>query len=82
MLYFVLRGSRAGPVGIETVYQYLVPDQYKNEVKSVGVLGGISMGVCALGSQETGLPKLTFHSIIQNLALRHSSLIHAIPRTP
>lgn len=82
VLYFVLRGSRVGPVGIETVYQYLVPDQYKKEVKSVGVLGGISMGVCAPGSQETDLPKLTFHSIIQNLALQHSSLIHAIPRTP
>ncbi|TQB71664.1 hypothetical protein MPDQ_007379 [Monascus purpureus] len=67
VLYFVLRGSRAGPVGIETVYQYLVPDQYKNEVKSVGVLGGISMGY----HPESGTPAFFAHPCNTADAMKH-----------
>ncbi|KAL2003451.1 hypothetical protein VTN02DRAFT_3762 [Thermoascus thermophilus] len=54
VLYFVLRNApREGPAGIEAVYRYLVPHQYKTELKSVGVMGGISMGVCAHAFQPT-----------------------------
>jgi Autophagocytosis associated protein, active-site domain len=30
---------------IETVYRYLVPDQYKDHLRTVGVIGGISAAV-------------------------------------
>ncbi|KAI9923621.1 hypothetical protein MW887_008441 [Aspergillus wentii] len=37
-----------GPVGIDAVYQNLVPDQYRKELKNVGVMGGISFDGLAL----------------------------------
>ncbi|OJJ36761.1 hypothetical protein ASPWEDRAFT_106862, partial [Aspergillus wentii DTO 134E9] len=42
VLYFMLRCNHQGPVGIDAVYQNLVPDQYRKELKNVGVMGGIS----------------------------------------
>jgi ubiquitin-like-conjugating enzyme ATG10 len=30
---------------IETVYRYLVPDQYKDHLRTIGVIGGISAAV-------------------------------------
>ncbi|KAE8376841.1 autophagy-related protein Atg10 [Aspergillus bertholletiae] len=45
VLYFTLRqDSHPGPLGIDEVYQYLVPDQYRKELQNVGVMGGISFG--------------------------------------
>ncbi|KAL2215662.1 hypothetical protein M432DRAFT_138980 [Thermoascus aurantiacus ATCC 26904] len=58
VLYFVLRNApRDGPAGIEAVYRYLVPHQYKTELKSVGVMGGISMGY----HPESGVPAYFVH---------------------
>lgn len=55
VLHFMLRWTnQKGPVvGIDSVYQYLVPDQYRNQLKSVGIMGGISFDVGArvLGSR-------------------------------
>lgn len=47
VLYFGLRSHSHGPLGLDDVYQYVVPEQYRQELKSVGVMGGISMGVGA-----------------------------------
>lgn len=48
VLYFTLRqGNDKKPVDLDTVYQYLVPEGYRKELGSVGVMGGISIGVCA-----------------------------------
>ena len=47
VLYFGLRSHNHGPLGLDDVYQYVVPEQYRQELKSVGVMGGISMGVGA-----------------------------------
>lgn len=47
VLYFGLRWHNHGPLGLEEVYQYVVPERYRQELKSVGVMGGISMGVGA-----------------------------------
>lgn len=30
---------------INSVYRYLVPEQYKSQLRAVGVMGGISAGV-------------------------------------
>ncbi|GAD93518.1 autophagy-related protein Atg10 [Paecilomyces variotii No. 5] len=58
VLYFTWRHAPpAGPRGIDTVYTYLVPDQYKDELKAVGVLGAISMG----DHPETGTPAYFVH---------------------
>lgn len=49
VLYLVLRWHHHdGPVGLDAVYQYVVPKQYQTEVKSVGVMGAISVGVSLL----------------------------------
>lgn len=45
VLYFSLKSHNHGPLGLDAVYQYVVPEQYRQEMKSVGVMGGISMGV-------------------------------------
>ena len=46
VLYFILRWNNyQGPIGLNEVYQYVVPEQYKKELKSVGIMGGISFGV-------------------------------------
>ncbi|KAL4737473.1 hypothetical protein BDV11DRAFT_206746 [Aspergillus similis] len=41
VLYFVLR--RTGkPLGLDEVYNYLVPDQCKRNIRNMGIMGGIS----------------------------------------
>jgi ubiquitin-like-conjugating enzyme ATG10 len=45
ILYFGLKSHDHGPLGLDAVYQYVVPEQYRQELKSVGVMGGISMDV-------------------------------------
>ncbi|KAJ9201133.1 hypothetical protein DTO027B5_7711 [Paecilomyces variotii] len=58
VLYFTWRHAPpAGPRGIDAVYTYLVPDQYKDELQAVGVLGAISMG----DHPETGTPAYFVH---------------------
>ncbi|PYH94426.1 autophagy-related protein Atg10 [Aspergillus ellipticus CBS 707.79] len=58
VLYFQLRqGNQPGPLGIDAVYQYLVPDQYKNELQSVGIMGGISFGY----HPDSGTPAFFVH---------------------
>lgn len=48
VLYFVLRWhNHWGPMGLDAVYQYVVPKQYRQQLQSVGVMGGISFGVGA-----------------------------------
>ncbi|KAJ5409738.1 uncharacterized protein N7487_004097 [Penicillium crustosum] len=44
ILYFGLKWHNHGPLGLDEVYQYVVPERYRQELKSVGVMGGISMG--------------------------------------
>lgn len=46
VLYFILRRADK-PLGIDGVYEYLVPDQYKRNIQGVGIVGGISSGVRA-----------------------------------
>ncbi|KAL6235148.1 hypothetical protein BDW75DRAFT_147370 [Aspergillus navahoensis] len=41
VLYFVLRPADK-PLGIDEVYDYLVPDQYRKNIQNVGIMGGIS----------------------------------------
>ncbi|KAJ6136002.1 hypothetical protein N7512_001162, partial [Penicillium capsulatum] len=45
VLYFVLRWhNHRGPVDLDAVYQYVVPEPYRKELQSVGIMGGISFG--------------------------------------
>lgn len=46
-MYFVVPGiHQKGLAAIEAVYQLLVPDRHRQPLKSSGVMGGISFGVC------------------------------------
>lgn len=58
VLYFSLRnalsnsssgGIHAGPEGLDAIYKYLVPTQFTANLREVGIMGGISIGVGALG---------------------------------
>ncbi|KAJ5736683.1 uncharacterized protein N7483_001808, partial [Penicillium malachiteum] len=58
VLYFALRWlHQNGPIGLDAVYQYLVPEQYQSQVKSVGVMGGISLGY----HPDSGTPAFFVH---------------------
>ncbi|KAF3394358.1 hypothetical protein F1880_005390 [Penicillium rolfsii] len=58
VLYFVLRWhNHQGPVGLDAVYQYVVPKQHKQPLQSVGVMGGISFGY----HPESGAPAFFVH---------------------
>ncbi|KAB8070683.1 autophagy-related protein Atg10 [Aspergillus leporis] len=58
VLYFTLRrDNHPGPLGIDEVYQYLVPDQYRSELDNVGVMGGISFGY----HPQSGIPAFFVH---------------------
>lgn len=71
VLYFTLRWHNLqGSVGLDAVYQYLVPPQYRKGLKSVGVMGGISVGVGILFEPDLVCKELMFCSIIHKLALR------------
>jgi ubiquitin-like-conjugating enzyme ATG10 len=41
----VLHWDDQGPIGLDAVYRYLVPEPYRKQLKNVGVMGGISFGV-------------------------------------
>jgi ubiquitin-like-conjugating enzyme ATG10 len=51
-MYFVLRQADR-LLGIEEVYHYLVPRQYRKNIQSVGIMGGISFGVRAINFKLT-----------------------------
>lgn len=50
VLYFVLHWDNQGPIGLDAVYRYLVPEPYRKQLKNVGVMGGISFGVGGIPS--------------------------------
>ena len=47
-LWFTLHDlqNAESPLDIDSVYRYLVPEQYKSQLRAVGVIGGISAAVC------------------------------------
>lgn len=46
-MYMTIAGFAAvGPSGMDAIYRYLVPSQYGSSLRSSGVMGGISFGVC------------------------------------
>ncbi|KAK5796785.1 hypothetical protein VI817_006069 [Penicillium citrinum] len=57
VLYFTLHRDDQGPIGLDGVYQYLVPEPYRKQLKSVGVMGGISFGY----HPESGAPAFFVH---------------------
>ncbi|KAK9559594.1 hypothetical protein V6Z77_005243 [Aspergillus fumigatus] len=58
VLYFLLqRDGHPQSLEIDAVYHLLVPDQYKRELQSVGVMGGISVGY----HPESGVPAFFVH---------------------
>ncbi|KAJ5468661.1 Autophagy-related protein 3 [Penicillium sp. IBT 31633x] len=67
VLYFSPRWHNHGPLGLDEVYQYLVPEQYRQEVKSVGVMGGISMGY----HPDSGAPAFFVHPCNTADAMAH-----------
>lgn len=44
VLYLVLKGF-PGLMSIDVVYQLLVPEAYKAQVRNVGIIGAVSYGV-------------------------------------
>lgn len=95
VLYFVLHWDNQGPIGLDAVYRYLVPESYRKQLKNVGVMGGISFGVGGISSppfpsqQKTkrkgrlnDVQWLMSRSIIRNLALRLSLFTRATRRMP
>ncbi|OCL11578.1 hypothetical protein AOQ84DRAFT_373869 [Glonium stellatum] len=44
VLYFRFRDAGCAlPLAIDTLYQYVIPEQFKSQVESFGVIGGITM---------------------------------------
>lgn len=76
VLYFRLRETpQVGPAVLEDIYNSLVPHQHQQSLRSNGVMGGISFGVCR---------PITMLSVISMNSLRtvsppiwHSSLLHS-----
>ena len=47
VLYFRIRDAGCTfPPSINTLYQYVIPEQFKSQVESFGIIGGITMTVC------------------------------------
>lgn len=68
-------------VGIDEVYQYLVPEQFRRQLKNVGIMGGISFDVGARVLElQTAHSSRSFRSIIQYPAPRPFLFILAIPQ--
>jgi len=45
VLYFFLHNNFPGkPHGVDAVYSFLVPSQYRTQLASIGIMGGISIG--------------------------------------
>ncbi|BCR97666.1 ATG3/ATG10 family protein [Aspergillus luchuensis] len=68
VLYFQLRqDNHPGPLGIDAVYQHLVPEQYRKELQSIGIMGGISFGY----HPDSGTPAFFVHPCQTTDAMRH-----------
>lgn len=47
VLYFRIRDAGCAlPPSIDTLYRYVIPEQFKSQVESFGIIGGITMTVC------------------------------------
>jgi len=47
VLYFRIRDAGCAlPLSIDTLYRYVIPEQFKSQVESFGIIGGITMTVC------------------------------------
>ncbi|KAL4913201.1 hypothetical protein BDW62DRAFT_220842 [Aspergillus aurantiobrunneus] len=73
ILYFVLRHAEK-PLGMDEVYNYLVPDQYRENIKSVGIMGGISFGYHPL----SGTPAFFVHPCNTADAMKNIASGHGI----
>lgn len=83
VLYFTLRWhNRQGPIGLDAVYQYVVPEGLRHQLKSAGVMGAISFGVGALAIPRLWFKQLMSHSIVLTLALRPFMCTRATLRRP
>jgi len=50
VLYFRIRDAGCAlPLSIDTLYRYVIPEQFKSQVESLGIIGGITMTVCYFG---------------------------------
>ncbi|KAJ5818310.1 hypothetical protein N7474_003901 [Penicillium riverlandense] len=69
VLFFRLKWNHHhhGPVGLDAVYQYVVPEQYRQGLQSVGVMGGISLGY----HPESGAPAFFVHPCNTADAMAH-----------
>ncbi|KAL4996846.1 hypothetical protein BDV10DRAFT_195624 [Aspergillus recurvatus] len=72
VLYFVLRRADK-PLGIDKVYEYLVPDQHRN-IQNVGIMGGISFGY----NPVSGTPAFFVHPCNTADAMRDIASEHGI----
>ncbi|RAL08684.1 ATG3/ATG10 family protein [Aspergillus homomorphus CBS 101889] len=79
VLYFGLRRyGHPEPLGIDAIYQYLVPSQYRKELRSVGVMGGISLGY----HPDSGTPAFFVHPCNTADAMRQlAGHRHVTPET-
>ncbi|KAI9373327.1 hypothetical protein BJX61DRAFT_552311 [Aspergillus egyptiacus] len=73
VLYFVVRLA-GKPLGIDEVYRVLVPDQYRRNIQSVGIMGGISFGYHPV----SGTPALFVHPCNTAGAMRDIADGHGI----
>ncbi|GLA63476.1 hypothetical protein AtubIFM55763_009912 [Aspergillus tubingensis] len=62
-----LQDNHPGPLGIDAVYQHLVPEQYRKELQSIGIMGGISFGY----HPDSGTPAFFVHPCQTTDAMRH-----------
>lgn len=79
VLYFTLRWHNCqGPVGLDAVYQYVVPAQWRDQLRSVGVMGAISFAVGAFAGLDSRFPSSSCpRSIIPTPAPRPFMCIRA-----
>ncbi|KAL3470668.1 hypothetical protein BJX99DRAFT_239051 [Aspergillus californicus] len=73
ILFFVLRRMDK-PLGMEEVYQHLVPNQYKRNIESVGIMGGISFGYHPV----SGIPAFFVHPCNTADAMRDIASGHSL----
>ena len=81
-------GGPAGPDGLDAIYDHVVPPQFKSNLRDVGVMGGISIGVCflclhlLLPSQRNIGRSCKCHRTIRYPAYRHTSYTLATQQMP
>ncbi|KAL4985050.1 hypothetical protein BDW68DRAFT_189980 [Aspergillus falconensis] len=73
VLYFFLRRADK-PLGIDEVYDYLVPDQHRKNIQNVGIMGGISFGYHPV----SGTPAFFVHPCNTAGAMRGIASEHGI----